>query len=239
MSTAATTPDFDLIARPYRWLEYLILGSALERCRTHFLPALLDRRRALVLGDGDGRFLARLLSANSTLHADAVDISAAMLALLRHRCEAAPSNAAGRLETHNTSALEFEPTRCYDLVVAHFFLDCFTQAELEALITRLTPHLEPGALWLVSDFRIPAGPLSPFAHLLVRGLYLAFRILTGLRTTRLPDHVAVLNTGFTCIAQYRSLGGLLTTELWQRTSAHASNSSSTTSTAAVKSKEFL
>jgi ubiquinone/menaquinone biosynthesis C-methylase UbiE len=219
MSTAATTPDFDRIARPYRWLEYLTLGNALQRCRTHFLSSLHDRRRALVLGDGDGRFLAQLLSANATLSADAVDISASMLALLRRRCEAAAPNAASRLETHNTSALIFKPARSYDIVVTHFFLDCLTQPELDTLITRVTPHLKPDALWLVSDFRIPAGPLSPFAQLLVRGLYLAFRILTGLRTTHLPDHAAALNNGFACIAQHRTLGGILTMELWQRTSA--------------------
>ena len=54
--------NFDLIARPYRWLEYLTFGPALARCRNHFLPQLTDRRAALVLGDGDGRFLARLLA---------------------------------------------------------------------------------------------------------------------------------------------------------------------------------
>jgi hypothetical protein len=45
-------PDFNRIARPYRWLEYLTLGKALENCRTHYLPQLLHhppaRRRALV-----------------------------------------------------------------------------------------------------------------------------------------------------------------------------------------------
>ncbi|MCU1248095.1 MAG: methyltransferase type 12 [Edaphobacter sp.] len=60
-------PSFDRIARPYHWLEYLTLGKALERCRNHHLPQLLDRRHALVLGDGDGRFLAQLLKQNPNL----------------------------------------------------------------------------------------------------------------------------------------------------------------------------
>jgi ubiquinone/menaquinone biosynthesis C-methylase UbiE len=234
MSTAATAPNFDLIARPYRWLEYLTLGNALQRCRTHFLPALLHSKCALVLGDGDGRFLAQLLSANTTLQAHAIDTSAAMLALLRRSCETAAPGSAKRLKIHNTSALTFKPTSSYDLVVTHFFLDCFTQPELEALITRITPHLEADAVWLVSDFRIPAGPLSPLARLLVRSLYLAFRIFTGLRTKRLPDHAAALKNDFVCIAQHRSLGGILTTELWQRASPRTTNAPST-----VKSREVL
>ena len=73
-------PSFDLIAKPYRLLEYITFGSSLERCRIYFIPRLLDRKQALVLGDGDGRFLTALLAANPSLQADAVDTSSAMLA---------------------------------------------------------------------------------------------------------------------------------------------------------------
>lgn len=204
-------PNFNPIARPYRWLEYLTLGRALERCRLHFLPALLNRKRALVIGDGDGRFLAALMAENSYIHADAVDTSATMLELLSKRCEAS----AVRLKTHHTSALTFTPTEAYDLVVTHFFLDCLTQSDLEALVTRITSALTPDALWLVSDFRIPPGRMRLPARILVRALYLAFRIITGLRTVRLPDHATPFaQAGFTRIAHRYSLGGILTTELW-------------------------
>jgi SAM-dependent methyltransferase len=209
-------PNFDLIARPYRWLEYLTLGKALENCRAHYLPQLLQQKRALVIGDGDGRFLSSLMAANPHLHADAVDTSATMLRLLRTRCEAAAPDASIRLQTHCTNALDFTLTASYDLVVAHFFLDCLTQPDLETLVTRITPTLTPKALWLVSDFRIPSGPMRLPARILVRTLYLAFRILAGLRTTRLPDHSTPLTgAGLTRIAHHHSLGSLLITELWQ------------------------
>ena len=212
-------PSFDRIARPYRWLEYLTLGKALENCRNHYLPQLLDQRQALVLGDGDGRFFARLLACNPQLHADAVDISATMLQLLRQRSEATAPNVALRLRTHQANALTFplqSSEASYDLVVTHFFLDCLTQPELNTLVTRIAPTLAPGALWLISDFRIPAGPMRLPAKLLVRSLYLAFRLLTGLRTTRLPDHTTPLTqSGLTRIAHQHRLAGLLTTELWQ------------------------
>jgi hypothetical protein len=204
--------NFDRVARPYRLLEHLTFGRALERCRLHFLPRLLDRKQALVLGDGDGRFLAALLAANPHLEADVVDTSAAMLHLLEQRTQIN----ATRLRTHQTTALTFTPARTYDLVATHFFLDCLTQPELDALCTRIAPHLTPQALWLVSDFNVPTGSLHWPARILVRSLYLGFRILTGLRTTALPDHAAALSaTGLTRIAQHHSLASLLTTELWQ------------------------
>src|ERR1700735_883293 len=104
-STMRGQPNFDHIARPYRWLEYITLGRALEQCRLHYLPSLLNRKRALVLGDGDGRFLAQLLAQNPHLHAHAIDTSATMLQLLRHRCEAVAPNASARLNTHPYAAL--------------------------------------------------------------------------------------------------------------------------------------
>jgi SAM-dependent methyltransferase len=216
--TQTTTANFDHIARPYRWLEYLTLGRTLESCRFQYLPNLLRQKEALILGDGDGRFLAQLLAQNPHLQAAAVDTSAAMLKLLRRRCEAASPNIAPRLQTHHTNALTFSPAqgKKYDLVVTHFFLDCLTQPDLEALIHRIAPTLTPGALWLISDFRIPSGPMRVPAKIIVRTLYLAFRILTGLRTTHLPDHATPLtHTGLARISHHHCLTGILTAELWQ------------------------
>ena len=214
---SGASPDFDRIARPYRWLEYLTFGHALQRCRTHYLRRLLDRKQALVLGDGDGRFLAALLAASPRLRADAVDTSAAMLRLLTRRAHAATPDASQRLHTHHTSALTFTPPHPCDLIATHFFLDCLTQPELEQLCRRVMPNLAPQALWVISDFRIPPfGPMRWAARALVRALYLGFRLLTGLRTTALPDHAAALTAaGLIRIAHHHSLAGILITELWQ------------------------
>ncbi len=213
-------PNFNLIARPYRFLEYVTLGTTPQNCRTHYLPLLSDSRRALILGDGDGRFLAEFLARNPQLHADAVDTSAAMLQLLRQRCESASPNS--RLRTHHTDALSFPLETSltfedpYDLIVSHFFLDCLNQPQLNTLVSRIAKNLCPGALWLISDFRIPAGPIQLPTKILIRSLYLAFRILTGLRTTHLPDHVTPLTqAGLIRIAYNHSLAGILTAELWQ------------------------
>jgi hypothetical protein len=207
-------PNFDLIARSYRWLEYVTFGRALERCRFHFLPRLTYARRALILGDGDGRFTSRLLAQNPVVQVTAVDTSASMLRLLESRC--APFSS--RLSTRQTDALTFTPSCPCDLICTHFFLDCLTQREVEALIARLALTLRPKpAYWLISDFRIPPfGSMHWPARLLVRELYLAFRVLTGLRVRHLPDHASALaRAGFNRVDRHLSLGGLLATELWQ------------------------
>jgi ubiquinone/menaquinone biosynthesis C-methylase UbiE len=206
-------PDFDPVARIYRFAEYLTLGPLLQRTRTHFLPQLPPRHRALLLGDGDGRFLAQLLTHQPNLRALAIDTSATMLHLLRQRCQ--PH--AHRLQTLQASALSVTPAPDIDLITTHFFLDCLTQPELNTLAHQIATHTAPGTLWLLSDFAIPPTPrLRPFATLYIRALYVAFRILTGLRVTHLPNPQAALaSAGFDRIARHELLHGLLYTEIWQ------------------------
>jgi hypothetical protein len=51
---------------------------------------------------------------------------------------------------------------------------------------------------------------------LVRSLYLAFRLLTGLHTTKLPQYSScLLEAGFTRVEQRLFLAGMLSAELWQ------------------------
>ena len=205
-------PDFDPVARAYRWLEYGSLGPLLERTRECHLSRLSQSRQALVLGDGDGRFTARLLAAAPMVQVQAVDLSGTMLALLGRRCTASRN----RLQIFQQDARKFTPNGKADLVVTHFFLDCLTQQEVDALVISLKPHLAGGALWLVSDFRIPNGLLRWPARLYVRALYLVFRVLTGLRITRLPNHEAAFERcGFARVASQRRLFGMLTSEVWQ------------------------
>lgn len=202
--------SFDGIARPYRWLEYLTLGPLLMRTRMHFLPQMAGRKRVLVLGDGDGRFLAALLRRDANVHADAVDTSAAMLSLLAER------TGTQRVTTHRMSALAYQPAAPIDLITTHFFLDCLTQAEADALIPRLARSLTPDGLWTVSEFRIPGGAMRWPARVCVAFLYRVFGLLTGLKVRHLPDFAAPLKAaGLVRIGMHHRLFGLLTSELWQ------------------------
>lgn len=211
-------PNFDRVARLYRWAEYLLLGPLLTRTRQHFLPQLHEIRHALVLGDGDGRFAAALLLRNPSVHITALDTSNRMLDLLRLRC--ARAGAAGRLTTVQGSVTEAtlpQQSTPFDLIATHFLLDCLTQAEVDRLARELASIVFPGALWLVSDFATPRRqPWRFLGALYIAGLYRAFRLLTGLSVSTLPDPQSALNSaGFRRLHRVERVRGLLYTELWQ------------------------
>ena len=210
--------NFDRVARPYRWLEYLSFGPWLERCRRAQLTHLGGARRALLLGDGDGRFLARLLVANPALTADVVDSSHAMLAILDHRIRRSGPQVRRRICLHHADALEWNPSGSYDLIVTHFFLDCFFPHQLEQLFDRVLPHTLPGARWVVSEFAIPRNPLTGYlARGIIGLLYRAFGLLAGLRVRTLPEYATALHRcGLVPSHDRRYLGGLLCSQVWTR-----------------------
>ena len=209
------TPNFNRLARLYRWMELASFGPWLWWCRCAFLSDLTQCRRALVLGDGDGRFTARLLRANPILSVDAVDSSSAMLRALLHRA----GHNACRIRAYRADARIWQPANSgYDLIVTHFFLDCLTTGEVQSLAATLRKAVSPSALWLVSEFAVPDGWFGRLvARPLVRCLYFAFGRLTGLTLRALPDHHAALQqSGFIIQNRRTWLGGLLVSELWSR-----------------------
>lgn len=206
-------PNFDSLAGSYRWLEMFAFGPFLWRCRCAFLDKLLTRRNALVLGDGDGRFTARLVEENQLVLVDAIDASPAMLRALLQNV----GLRTGRVRVHLADIRQWEPeVPRYDLIVSHFFLDCLSTKEIAALAGKLKPCAKPGALWVVSEFAAPPGWFGWLvARPIIVGLYVASWIMTGLSRIRLPNHhEALKEAGFILLEQQRRLGGLLVSELW-------------------------
>ena len=76
----ANTRNFDGLAKIYRLLEWLAFGQILETARFSHLDALKGCRRVLILGEGDGRFLARLIRQYPDLTVVCIDRSRTMLA---------------------------------------------------------------------------------------------------------------------------------------------------------------
>jgi hypothetical protein len=206
--------NFNRVARIYAPMEKLTFGPWLWRCRSCFMEELKTQRSGLVVGDGDGRFTAKLLDENPMVRVDAVDASVGMLNKLRENA----GLRSVRVRAHLADARTWEPERSsYDLIATHFFLDCLTTSEVGKLARKIRAHSSSDAVWVVSEFAIPdnwfgwlvAGPL-------VWALYLAFFALTGLHVQRLPQYrEAMAEAGWARFREQRLLGGLLVSELWR------------------------
>lgn len=217
----------DRLAPWYRTLETLAFGPALQRRRTALLPWAIGGprppRRALLLGEGDGRFGAALLAARPGITVDVVDGSARMLDRARGRYPEGSQARFHHAEARGWLRAYGEERRTgaaepFDLIVTLFFLDCFSGDELPGLTGEIAGVAANGARWLVADFRQPAGSgaRARAARAGLNGMYAFFRWTTGLRTRRLADFRPHLHArGFRRQRAARALGGWLIAEGWR------------------------
>lgn len=208
--------DFSRVAPFYRYLEFLVFGKALEARRRAFLARIGHPRAVLILGDGDGRFAAELLRSQNqqVARVDMVDISPGMVKLARKRLASLDAQGGGvRFVIGDVRDADLNGP--YDLITSHFFLDCFSDAELASLVPRIARAASPGAQWLISEFAIPSGSLRLVARLMIRFMYFFFRVTAGVQTRNIPEYELQLRAcGFQRLEIQSALAGLLVSELW-------------------------
>jgi ubiquinone/menaquinone biosynthesis C-methylase UbiE len=207
--------SFDSVAPWYRALETIAFGNGLQRARLACLDEIAAPRRVLIVGEGNGRFLFELRRRHPGVQIDCVDASQRMLSLARRRFRASPDD----VRFLQRDLLTWTPDAAhYDLVVTHFFLDCFPEGQLPGIVSKLAEAATPEAIWLLADFRIPAqGFANVRARAWVAVMYQFFRSVAGIEARELVDPSPFLRSENFVLAQEHLLrGGLLKSQLWRR-----------------------
>lgn len=181
--------NFDAVAPWYRVLETIALGNALQRCRVACLGEIRVPRRALIVGEGNGRFLCALLHAHPGVQVVCVDSSERMLELARKRMEDELPHLRDQVRFLHQDITNWAlPEDHYDLVVTHFVLDCFPQAELAVVINKLASAAASDADWLLADFRLPNRGFSRLqARVWLAAMYQFFRFAARIGSSELID----------------------------------------------------
>lgn len=210
--------SFDALAPHYRWMEVVLAGNKLQRCRTAFLDPVIRADEILILGEGNGRFLAECRRRIPSAQITVVDASARMLTEARRRLSRAGLDD-GNLEFVHADALKWTPAESrFDLIVTHFFLDCFSPAQLERVVGALSRAARREATWLLADFQVPARGIRRYRARMIHALmYVFFRTVTGLsaRAVTPPDETFHRH-GFRLEERRTSEWGLLHSDLWRR-----------------------
>ena len=211
--------SFDTLAPCYGTLERIAFGDVLQRCRVACLREIDTPRRALIVGEGNGRFLSELLRIHPEVEIDCIDASQQMLQLAKERLNRELSRHAERVcFVHQDITGWAMPAHRYDLIVTHFFLDCFPEPALIGVIKKLAQFATDDANWLLSDFCIPQKGMARLrAHGWLAAMYLFFRITTRIEASELIDPTPFLRVeGFTLTRQHLFRKGILKSEIWRR-----------------------
>ncbi len=178
--------SFDRVAPHYRWLETLVFGSQLQEARVAFVQKIESPQRVLVVGEGNGRFLAEFVRVHPAAEIDCVEASGRMIDLARLRV----GTARVRFIQGDVRKVEL-PAATYDLIVTHFFLDCFERRGALCSSSRSWPiSAAPNAHWLIADFCLPEKTWRRLRErFLIALMYFFFRVVSGSKAAssrRLP-----------------------------------------------------
>lgn len=209
---------YNRLAAIYRPLEFCLFGNALQRSRVALLGRLPTVERALVLGDGDGRLLEQLCLQQPTCRFTSLDLSTEMLKRQRRRVERA--SASGRVEFVVEDASVYRPSEGhFDMVVAAYFLDCFSERDLEMLLPRLLDGVRSQGYLYFVDFVHPSrGLRRRQSKLYQRLMHWLFRWQTGLTNRDLVDMDSVLGRQNLVLVESASGGHpMMTTRIYQKT----------------------
>lgn len=217
---------FDRLAPVYDWMLRLSSGRLLPRVRRSLLDTLPVHNRALIPGEGTGEFLCDLMRAGRAHRATVIDVSSGMLARARSRATRRLRAEQFARVTFRTAALPDDPALAesrgsYDLLCTNFFLDVFTEEQIDAVMNELSGQLASGGRWYISDFAYPnceRGWLTAFGgRLIISFLYFFFALSCGLAARRLPETESRFRErGFRLLAERKFLGGLLFTRVYQK-----------------------
>ncbi len=209
--------SFDLLAPHYRWMEAVLAGDLLQRCRTRWLGEVRESRHALLVGEGNGRMLKACLAQLPGCRFTVLDQSAKMLANARRRWERAGGGQHVVFQQADLRDWRADGAN-FDLVVTNFFLDCFTAEELPRVIGNISAAVSPKGRWLLADFSVPtAGWRRIRAQVVLALAYGFFRQATGISARRVtaPDD-ELSRVGFQLHQRDRFNHGLLHADLWAK-----------------------
>jgi len=210
--------SFDLLAPFYTGMELISAGGKLQRCRTAYLEHIPAPRRILTLGEGHGPFLAACRARFPEARIVVAEGSARMIEQARRRLEKAGLTSP-LVEFIHVDVFQWTPPpAAFDLIATHFFLDCFTAAQIELLVPRIASAGTERATWLLADFQeARQGWRRTRSRVILALLYLFFRVVTRLPGRRLtaPDPY-LQRAGFRLEERRTYEWELLKSDLWRK-----------------------
>ena len=175
---------FDWIAPYYDKIAKLVFGNSISRAQSCHWNLIRPHSYVLILGGGTGSWLLDFVSVNSSCKLFYVDASMEMINRAKRNC----NQAACVTFIHGTE--RDVPDIKFDAIITHFYMDMFSDQQLDNLITELIGKMNNPALWIVADFE-----KSKWWHgLYLRMMYLFFKASKSISNNQLPDWHRIMSS---------------------------------------------
>ncbi len=200
--------NFNLIAPVYDILSKTIFGNTISTAQKSHLDKIEATKLIVIVGGGSGKILHDLDQLGLELDVFYVELSGTML-------DRAKTMTLKNIHVDFVcaDALHTDIPVC-DIVITNFFLDVFTEQNLNNIMKKLDAVLRPEGIWLCTDF-LRTGKF--YNDTLIRVMYLFFRLTANLEGDRLCDfEMKFKEIGFQNISSKTYSNGMIMSTCYKR-----------------------
>lgn len=177
--------NFNRIAPFYDFLSSVVFGKQLIKASECYLNELPFNGNVLYIGGGSGILLNKMLENRPNITIDFVEPSSKFIELAKQNLNA---QFYGQVNFIQGNHLAVNSQQKYDVIITFFVLDIFTETETQLFCKHIYNLLVVNGLWLNTDFEKPTHLGS---KLLLKSMYVFFKLVSNINTKQLPDYDAV------------------------------------------------
>jgi ubiquinone/menaquinone biosynthesis C-methylase UbiE len=188
--------SYDNVAPYYDFLSRAIYGNAISKANSYLVNFIPPKSTIAIIGGGTGNILKQIATVHPAgLKIFYIDISAKMISLSKHK-----RVGENEIIFINSAIQDVTLTEDLDVIITPFFFDNFNNSTAREIFYKINPFLKAAGLWLYADFQDNGG----WQRSLLKLMYLFFKMVCNIETSRLPDTKTLfLQAGYT-IQQQRS-----------------------------------
>lgn len=203
----ASLDRFNRIAPIYDRLARLVFGNTILRSQKENLEVIPPRAKVLVLGGGSGKWLNDLLFSNGSCAVYFIEASSTMLERAKNN-----SHYVDRVTFIHGTQNDI-PAGEFDVVITHFFLDMFSQPELEYFVSLVKSTLKTKGLWIVADFE----ENKLWHRILLNVMYSFFNLMGAIDEKSLVNWDSVLlSKSFECLRSTSLYGSFIHSRIYSK-----------------------
>jgi ubiquinone/menaquinone biosynthesis C-methylase UbiE len=181
-----TKQTFNHIARWYDIVAQVVFFGAIKKSQINNLQSLDTAKSVLVIGGGTGWIINEIWQQNPNIYITYIDQSSKMIQMAQRR------SLEGDVIFHNKDYLDTVTDQTYDTIICNFFLDVFTEKDLETVVQKMKRQLNPDGKILFTDF-VAGKNHHLIKRSLIKTMYWFFKCTNALSNTTLPNyHTAFL-----------------------------------------------
>lgn len=194
----------------YEDLSKLVFGNTQVKAQNNFLNHIPSNSTILIIGGGTGQILESISRIHSSgLYITYVEISPKMMALSRKRN--AGQNEVNFITGH-IAHITF--TQKFDVVITAYLFDNFSDEDMARTFPLIDQWVKHNGLWLDTDFQLTG---SVWQKLMLKSMYLFFRLLKAVNVTKLPNTPAVFKQySYTVLDTKEFYGRFICSRLYKR-----------------------